>query len=76
MFATRTSLRFRSPRPTIRMPPVAEIMGSVATASRKIAPNVSEPRTTSTLPAKSRMPHPKTEAKVSAAMKSRVLLRV
>jgi hypothetical protein len=50
-------------------------MGSVTTASRTFGANVSEPCTTSTIRAKTRTPHPKTGAKVSAAMKSRALLR-
>jgi hypothetical protein len=79
MFSTRTSLRSSSPKPRlkIRNPPVAvvaEIMGSVTTASRTFAPNLSEPSTT-IVPAESTTPHPKSEAKVSAAMKSRALLR-
>jgi hypothetical protein len=80
ILATRTSLRSSSPkpRPKIRIPPVAvvaEIMGSVTTASRTFVPNLSEPSTTTIVPAESTTPHPKTEAKVSAAMKSRALLR-
>jgi hypothetical protein len=54
---------------------VAEIMASLTTASRSPAPSVSEPCKTSTVPAERRTPHPRTEAKVSAAMKSRELFR-
>jgi hypothetical protein len=74
MLATLTSLRFKrsKPNPNIRMPPmamVAEIMGSVTAASRKLAPSVNVPCSTSTVPAKSRTPRPSTEAKMNAAMK-------
>jgi hypothetical protein len=80
MFATLTSFRSSSPRPRpkIRTPPaevVAEIMDLVTSGSKNPAPSVTCPRTTRTVPAESSTPHPNTEAKARAAIKSRALLR-
>ena len=80
MFATRTSFSSNktSPRPKIKIPPVAVvawIIGSVMRPSRSPAESVSVPCTTKTVPADKMTPHPKTDANDSEAIKSSALLR-